>query len=104
MNLTSEVRAIHTPGHTPGHMSILVSSEGKRALIEEDVLIHPAQVTEDDWNCHFDYDWPLSTRTRRKMLDQVEADATPVIACHFPAPGFGVVVRIQGKRYWQVGL
>ena len=104
MNLTSEVRAIHTPGHTPGHMSILVSSEGKRALIEGDVLIHPAQVTEDDWNCHFDYDWPLSTRRRRKMLDQVEADATPVIACHFPAPGFGVVVRIQGKRYWQVGL
>ncbi len=104
MNLTSEVRAIHTPGHTPGHMSILVSSEGKRALIEGDVLIHPAQVTEDDWNCHFDYDWPLSTWTRRKMLDQVEADATPVIACHFPAPGFGVVVRIQGKRYWQVGL
>jgi len=41
-DLTSEVRAIHTPGHTPGHMSVMVSSSGQRALIQGDVLIHPA--------------------------------------------------------------
>ena len=103
-DLTPEVRALHTPGHTPGHMSILVASEGQEALIQGDVLVHPAQVTEDDWNCHFDYDWPLSTETRRKMLDDAEAQATPVISCHFPAPGFGTVRRRDGRRYWQVGL
>ena len=103
-NLTTEVRALHTPGHTPGHMSILVSSEGEEALIQGDVLVHPAQVTEDDWNCHFDHDWPQSTETRRKMLDQVETHGTPVISCHFPAPGFGKVSRREGRRYWQVGL
>ena len=103
-DLTSEVKALHTPGHTPGHMSILVSSQGEEALIQGDVLIHPAQVTEDDWNCHFDYDWPLSTETRKKMLDDVESQGTPVISCHFPAPGFGTVRRSEGRRYWQVGL
>ena len=103
-DLTSEVRALHTPGHTPGHMSILVSSQGEEALIQGDVLIHPAQVTEDDWNCHFDYDWPISTETRRKVLDEVESQGTPVISCHFPAPGFGTVRRSEGRRYWQVGL
>ncbi len=103
-DLTSEVRALHTPGHTPGHMSILVSSQGESALIQGDVLVHPAQVTEDDWNCHFDYDWPLSTETRRKMLDNVEVRETPVISCHFPAPGFGTVRRSEGRRYWHVGL
>ena len=103
-DLTSEVRALHTPGHTPGHMSVLVSSEGETALIQGDALVHPAQVTEDDWNCYFDYDWPLSTGTRRKMLDDVEAHGTPVISCHFPAPGFGIVKRTEGRRYWQVGL
>ena len=103
-DLTSEVRALHTPGHTPGHMSILVTSQGDDALIQGDVLIHPAQVTEDDWNCHFDYDWPLSTETRRKVLDDVESQGTPVISCHFPAPGFGTVRRSEGRRYWQVGL
>ena len=103
-DLTAEVRALHTPGHTPGHMSILVASEGHEALIQGDVLVHPAQVTEDDWNCHFDYDWPVSTDTRRKMLDDVEAQGTPVISCHFPAPGFGTVRRQDGRRYWRVGL
>ena len=103
-DLTSEVRALHTPGHTPGHMSVLVRSQGEAALIQGDVLVHPAQVTEDDWNCIFDYDWPLSTETRRRMLDDVEAQGTPVISCHFPAPGFGRVRRKEGRRYWQVGL
>ena len=103
-DLTSEIRALHTPGHTPGHMSILVSSGGEQALIQGDVLVHPAQVTEDDWNCHFDYDWPVATETRRKILAQVETDGTPVISCHFPAPGFGKVTRREGRRYWQAGL
>ena len=103
-SLTGEVRALHTPGHTPGHMSILVSSQGQEALIQGDVLVHPAQVTEDDWNCHFDFDWPLSTDTRRKMLEDIETKGTPVVSCHFPAPGFGMVVRREGRRYWQVGL
>ena len=22
-------------------------------------------------------------------------------ACHFPEPGFGRVVRLEGRRYWQ---
>lgn len=100
-DLTAEVRAIHTPGHTPGHMSILVSSGGEQALIEGDVFVHPAQVTEDEWNCHFDYDWPLSNKTRLAVLKTVEDENITVVACHFPLPGFGHVVRENGKRYWK---
>ncbi len=103
-NLTPEVRAIHTPGHTPGHMSVLVESNGEEALIQGDVFIHPAQISQDDWNCHFDVDWPLSVETRRRMLANVEAKGTPVISCHFPLPGFGRVKRSDGKRIWHVGL
>ena len=103
-DLTSEVRAVHTPGHTPGHMSVLVASGDEEAMIQGDVFIHPAQITQEDWNCHFDVDWPVSVKTRRKMLEQVEANGTPMISCHFPAPGVGRVLRTNGKRQWQVGL
>lgn len=103
-DLTDEVRALHTPGHTPGHMSVLVSSGGQKALIQGDVLIHPAQVTHEDWNAIFDGDWDVATQTRKKLLDEVEADGTPVISCHFPLPGLGRVIRYEGRRYWQVGL
>ena len=103
-DLTDEVRVLHTPGHTPGHMSVLITSGGQKALIQGDVLIHPAQVTHEDWNAIFDGDWDVATQTRRKLLDEVEADGTPVISCHFPLPGLGRVIRYEGRRYWQVGL
>lgn len=102
-DLTDEVKAIHTPGHTPGHMSVMVASGGERALIQGDVLIHPAQVTEEDWTPLFDGDPETAIKTRRQLLDQLEAEATMVISCHFTKPGFGRIVRTEGKRYWQVG-
>ena len=73
-------------------------------FIQGDVLIHPAQVTQEDWCPMFDADCVTATLTRRKILDQVEADSTIVVSCHFPAPGFGRVVRQEGKRYWQAGF
>ena len=97
-DLSDEVRAIHTPGHTPGHMSILIVSSGQRALIQGDVLIHPAQVTEPDWCPLFDGDFEAAIQTRKRILDEVEADNTAVISCHFPAPGLGRIVRYQGRR------
>ena len=102
-DLTDEVRALHTPGHTPGHMSVMVASGGERALIQGDVLIHPAQVTEEGWTPLFDGDPETAIATRRRLLDQLEADGTTVVSCHFTKPGFGRIVRTKGKRYWQVG-
>ena len=102
-DLTDEVRALHTPGHTPGHMSVMVASGGERALIQGDVLIHPAQVTEEGWTPLFDGDPEAAVATRRRLLDQLEADGTTVVSCHFTKPGFGRIVRTKGKRYWQVG-
>ena len=104
IDLTPEVKAIHTPGHTPGHMSVLVVSAGQRALIQGDVIIHPAQITEEDWNSRFDVNWDLATETRTKLLDQIEADGSALVSCHFPAPGFGHVIRFEGKRYWSAGI
>ncbi len=99
--LTSEITAISTPGHTPGHMSLAIVSAGQRALIMGDVAIHPAQVTEPSWSVLFDMDQALAARVRRQFLDRVEADSATLVACHFPAPGFGRLVRLEGRRYWQ---
>ena len=99
--LTSEIVAIPTPGHTPGHMSLRISSAGEQAIILGDVAVHPAQITEDDWYFAFEMDQPQAIRTRREFLDQLAQEGTTVAACHFPAPGFGKIVRIEGRRYWQ---
>jgi glyoxylase-like metal-dependent hydrolase (beta-lactamase superfamily II) len=99
--LTSEITAIPSPGHTPGHMSLAIVSEGERALILGDVACHPAQITETDWSFHFDMDQELAVRVREQVLDRVEAEQATLIACHFPDPGFGHLVRVEGRRYWQ---
>ena len=99
--LTRELTALPTPGHTPGHMSILVTSQGEQALIWGDIAHSPAQVHEPDWVSRADMN-PEQTRiTRRALMERLERDGTIVGAGHFPAPGFGKIVRLAGRRYWQ---
>ena len=100
-SLTEEVTAIHTPGHTPGSMSVLIVSGGERAIIVGDAIAHPAQVEHPDWNITFDFDGETAERTRLQLLDRIEAEGLTMTACHFPEPGFGRVVRLEGRRYWQ---
>jgi hypothetical protein len=40
--------------------------------------------------------------SRRKIFDQLEADGLLAAICHFSDPGFGKLVRLEGKRVWQV--
>ena len=70
-------------------------------MIMGDVAIHPAQVTENDWRFAFELDQPLANQTRREFFGRLEREDLTVAACHFPAPGFGKIVRFEGRRYWQ---
>src|SRR5262249_32872269 len=100
-SLTEEVTALHTPGHTPGSMSLLIASGGERAIIVGDAIAHPAQVEHPDWGFAFDFDGETALRTRDQLLDRIEAGGRPFAPCHFPEPGFGRVVRLDGRRIWQ---
>ena len=100
-SLTRELTTLPTPGHTPGHMSILITSQGERALILGDVAHNPAQVEETDWVSRADMDPELTRQTRRALMERLEREQTVVASGHFPAPGFGRIVRLEGRRYWQ---
>jgi glyoxylase-like metal-dependent hydrolase (beta-lactamase superfamily II) len=99
--LTDELTAIPTPGHSPGHASLLVSSGGEQALVAGDVVAHPAQVTEATWNIAFDVDKERAAFTRAQLLDWLEAEKMTVAAGHIPGSGFGRIVREEGRRYWR---
>ena len=99
--LTSELTALPTRGHTPGHVSVLISSAGEHAVLLGDIAHHPAQYTEDSWNSFIDVEPEFSLETRRDMLRRIEADGLVMIAGHFPHPGFGQLVRVEGRRYWR---
>ena len=99
-NLTSEITAISTPGHTPGSMSLAIVSGGQRAYIMGDVFHGPAQVTETGWKFSFDMDPDQGVSTRSSMIERAESEDAIIAICHHG--GFGKVVRAEGRRYWQL--
>ncbi len=99
--LAEGVRLLPTPGHTPGHQSLLLESRGERAVVLGDVAHHPAQVQETEWGPRFDEDSRAAARTRRRVMEELESESPLVIAGHFPAPGFGHVVRLEGRRIFR---
>jgi glyoxylase-like metal-dependent hydrolase (beta-lactamase superfamily II) len=49
-------RILPTPGHTPGHVSVRISSQGEEGLITGDMVHHPAQIARPEWSCFLDAD------------------------------------------------
>ena len=99
--LTSELKALPTPGHTPGHTCILISSQGQNCLILGDVAHSPVQVHETDWSSRADIDPDQARATRRSLMQRLEVDQTLIASGHFPAPGFGKLASAEGRRYWR---
>ena len=99
--VTGELTTVSTPGHTPGHISIIISSVGQRGYILGDVAHNLAQAHYTDWCPIFDIEPEVSRRTRHRVLDMLESEGILVSAGHFPDPGFGHFVRGESRRMWR---
>jgi glyoxylase-like metal-dependent hydrolase (beta-lactamase superfamily II) len=98
--ISPSVTTVATPGHTPGHMSIAISSGGEHGFILGDVAISVIEAHETDWANSFDSDREMARRTRHAVLDRLERDRALVGASHFPKPGLGRFRRDGDRRYW----
>jgi glyoxylase-like metal-dependent hydrolase (beta-lactamase superfamily II) len=94
--LTGEVWLESTPGHTPGHISVRISSRGENAVITGDLMHHPIQIAHPDWVCEFDTDPPLAVDTRRKFVERYCDQPVRVFGTHFAGPTAGHIVRRSG--------
>jgi glyoxylase-like metal-dependent hydrolase (beta-lactamase superfamily II) len=99
--LSAGISTILTPGHTPGHQSVLISSGDQKVVILGDASHTPIQVAETGWSPAFDFDPEQSAKTRADLFDRIEQEGLTIAAGHYPSPGFGGVVRVEGKRRWQ---
>jgi glyoxylase-like metal-dependent hydrolase (beta-lactamase superfamily II) len=93
-----EVQLIPTPGHTPGHVSVLIQSAGETGLITGDFLHHPCQMAWPEWNAVSDDAPETALATRRAALTEAAQDGRLVIGTHFPAPTGGRV-RADGEAW-----
>ncbi len=98
--ICDEVRLEPTPGHTPGHVSVRIDSEGERALITGDCIHHPCQMTRTDWCSSADFDKRQGRKTRESLLARYADNATLVIGTHFATPTAGYIRHRPEGAYW----
>ncbi len=100
-HVTPEVTLIPTPGHTPGHQSVVLASAGERGFIAGDIAASPAILQETEWSFGFDGDPPTAIATRKRVVERLEQDGTITAFGHFPHPGFGRLVREGNRRVFK---
>lgn len=81
--LNDEVSLIPTPGHSPGHMSVHIVSDGEEALLTGDVAHHPCQMAHLDWSSTADSDPVRSIVSRRELFSRFADTPTLVIGGHY---------------------
>lgn len=89
---------IPTPGHTPGHVSIGIMSQGERAVVVGDASHHPVQLVHPDWSPAFDTDPVQSAKSRDRLFDLAIEGGYTWLAGHWEHPGIGRLHRLEGKR------
>ena len=85
------IRFDSTPGHTPGHVSVVVESAGERAVITGDMIHTPIQIADVALSSAFDFAPDVAAETRAKFLERYADDAL-VIGTHWGGPGAGRIV------------
>jgi glyoxylase-like metal-dependent hydrolase (beta-lactamase superfamily II) len=95
------VSVIPAPGHTPGHVAILISSSQNQLVHMSDAVLHPLHLENPSWRTIFDLDAGDAARTRHRLLNRAAADHTRVLAYHFPFPGLGWIENEGTSWKWQ---
>ncbi len=81
--LAPGVRLEPSPGHTPGHVSVRMVSDGEAAVAIGDMLHHPIQGAHPEWNSLACEDAHLARRTRIDFLERTADSGIVVLPAHF---------------------
>ena len=90
--ISPEIRLTPSVGHTPGHVSVLIESDGQRAAITGDIAHHPCQIAHPAWTLG-DHDVSAAIDTRARLFYEWADEPVLVIGTHFAAPPAGRIVR-----------
>jgi glyoxylase-like metal-dependent hydrolase (beta-lactamase superfamily II) len=90
--LMDEIRLEPSHGHTPGHVSVHVSSRGDEAVITGDVFHSPIQFPEPEICSAACVDKEMSRQTRRDFIKRYGDSPVRMFAIHFNEP-VGRIVR-----------
>jgi glyoxylase-like metal-dependent hydrolase (beta-lactamase superfamily II) len=91
--LDDKVWLAPTPGHTPDHFSIRLSSNGFDGVMSGDLMHCPVQCRHPEWVARPDYKPEQAIETRRAFMETYCETDVLVCTAHFPLPSAGHFVR-----------
>ena len=80
------IRVVHTPGHTPGHRSVILDAGDERVLITGDLLHLPIQAAHPTWLSSHDEDPSAGADSRHRLLAEAGRERWVVGVPHFARP------------------
>ncbi|MEM8728902.1 MAG: MBL fold metallo-hydrolase [Pseudomonadota bacterium] len=100
-DVVTGVTAMAAFGHSPGHMTYLIDSDGQRLVLTADLANHYVYAFQDpDWGFKFDADKAAAAASRRRVLEMLASEKIPMIGYHLPFPAAGFVEpRDSGFRF-----
>jgi glyoxylase-like metal-dependent hydrolase (beta-lactamase superfamily II) len=101
--IARELRLFPTPGHTPGHVSVAISSQGEKAVITGDLMHHPIQIAEPDLLANFCIDAKKACRTRRKFVTTYQNRKVFILGSHFCDPTGGWIIKDEKGWRFETG-
>lgn len=103
-DIVAGVQALYTPGHTVGHSSFVINSQGDSIVYLADLGHAPSlQMRYPRAEFARDTDPTQGVTTRLRIFDMVASGKIPIIAYHFPWPGIGHVAK-SGDNYRYVAI
>ncbi len=96
------IRGVPAPGHTPGHLCVVVKSGENSAWLVGDAITCPVQLTEPTWHSFGDTTPNLAELTRQRLWDQLGRPSTVGTGAHFPHLRFGRVRGDAERRQWMI--
>ncbi|MCX9077121.1 MAG: MBL fold metallo-hydrolase, partial [Candidatus Methanoperedens sp.] len=100
--ITPGICAVFAPGPTPGHMALLLETDGERLLHIADTVHIPVQITRTEWSPRYDFAPDKAADTRRRLIERAAREKLLVMAYHLAFPGLGRVVEQNDRWLWQV--
>ncbi|MFB4284180.1 MBL fold metallo-hydrolase [Nonomuraea sp. MTCD27] len=79
-------RTVATPGHTPGHQSVLVADGRELALVTGDLLVHALQLLHPELAYAHEIDPEAARHSRKRMLGRATATTLHLATPHLTEP------------------
>ena len=92
------VRVVHSPGHTPGHRSVVFEHGERSMLFTGDLLHTPIQIALPEYPSSHDVDPDEACGSRVRLVNQARGEGWTIAVSHFAHP-FGWV----GPTGWVEG-